>query len=159
MRCRAAASGKKTHGQRRRTASEIMRSWLREVSAWLRLWYEVVASENLPGSPVLPRPPRNDATSFSQRYPPSSFAAPGRCVPPAFTGGSGSRWLRDAGYFLRSRVGGSSRPGFGGIPMTPLFDSTLAGGTLHADGERPYGPRLHSTSPRPGSQCYVFRIS
>ena len=90
-----------------------------------------------------------------QRYPPSSSAAPRGCVPPAFTGGSGSRWLHGTGYSLRSRVGGSSRPAFRGAAGTPLFASTHAGGTLHADGERPYGPRLHSTAWRPGSRCYV----
>ena len=103
--------------QHRRTASAIMSSWLQEVSTWLRHWYEVIESERLPVSPRLPRPPGNDSISFSQRYPPSSSAAPEGCVLPAFPGGRGSRWLHGTGYSLRPRVMGPLTPRVSAVPQ------------------------------------------
>ena len=91
-----------------------------------------------------------------QRYPPSSSAAPRGCVPPAFTGSNGSSWLQGTGYSLRSRVLGSSHPAFSGAPITPLFDSTHAGGTFDADGERPYRLRHHYTAWRPLRRVTLF---
>ena len=57
-----------THALRRRLhpqapARSISQS-LQVVSTWLRPWYEVIVSESLPGSPMLPRPPWNDTISF-----------------------------------------------------------------------------------------------